>query len=178
MRFETKDAADLLLPGRSVGGALNLGFDTNSRAFKATGAGYGKAGGFDYLAMVTREAGDDYTDGNGLEQAGTEANLVAGLAKLGYLSPDGHRFEASAEATEAWTAHVAQLASMTLYPQAASWYMGANIPGKPRVFLAYIGGLHNYRDRCERIAADGYPGFAHDARTGIPTRSDAAVAGA
>ncbi|MEZ5111760.1 MAG: NAD(P)/FAD-dependent oxidoreductase [Microbacteriaceae bacterium] len=98
---------------------------------------------------------------------------------IAYLRAEGiTRAEARAEATEAWTAHVAELASMTLYPQAASWYMGANIPGKPRVFLAYIGGLHNYRDRCERIAADGYPGFAHDDRTGIPTRSEEAVAGA
>lgn len=98
VRFETKDAADLLLPGRSIGGALNLGYDTNSKSFKATGAGYGKAGGFDFLGMVTREHGGNYTDGNGLEQAGTAANLLSGLAKLSYLSDTGHRFEASVEA--------------------------------------------------------------------------------
>lgn len=98
VRFETKDAADLLLPGRTLGGALNLGFDTNAKTFKATGAGYGKAGGFDFLGMVTREHGGNYTDGNGLEQPGTAANLLSGLAKLSYLSDTGHRFEGSVEA--------------------------------------------------------------------------------
>ncbi len=97
---------------------------------------------------------------------------------IAYLRAEGiTRTEATTEATEAWTAHVAELASMTLYPRAASWYMGANIPGKPRVFLAYIGGLHNYRDRCERIAAEGYPGFAHGDCTRIPAGSSAAAAG-
>ncbi|MCB1297632.1 MAG: NAD(P)/FAD-dependent oxidoreductase [Microthrixaceae bacterium] len=97
---------------------------------------------------------------------------------IAYLRAEGiTRTEATTEATEAWTAHVAELASMTLYPRAASWYMGANIPGKPRVFLAYIGGLHNYRDRCERIAADGYLGFAHADRARIPAGSAAAAAG-
>ena len=53
-----------------------------------------------------------------------------------------------------------EVADETLYPTADSWYMGANIPGKPRVFLPYIGGLGVYRRRCDQIAADGYPGFA------------------
>ena len=44
-------------------------------------------------------------------------------------------------------------------PKAASWYMGANIPGKPRLFLPYIGGVGLYRDKCDAIAADGYEGF-------------------
>ncbi|HQX36632.1 MAG TPA: NAD(P)/FAD-dependent oxidoreductase, partial [Microbacteriaceae bacterium] len=70
---------------------------------------------------------------------------------ISYLRAAGiTRTEATPEATERWTTHVAELAAMTLYPTAASWYMGANVPGKPRVFLAYIGGLHNYRDRCEK----------------------------
>ena len=48
----------------------------------------------------------------------------------------------------------------TLYPQANSWYMGANIPGKPRVFLPYIGGIPAYRAICNEVAAKGYEGFA------------------
>ena len=52
-----------------------------------------------------------------------------------------------------------QVAEPTLYPKAASWYMGANIPGKPRVFLPYIGGVGLYRDKCDAVAADGYEGF-------------------
>ncbi len=52
-----------------------------------------------------------------------------------------------------------EVAAATLYPKAASWYMGANIPGKPRLFLPYVGGVGNYRLKCDQVAADGYPGF-------------------
>ncbi|MEV0375702.1 NAD(P)/FAD-dependent oxidoreductase [Streptomyces sp. NPDC050636] len=59
-----------------------------------------------------------------------------------------------------WGARVAELAAQTLYPAAASWYTGANIPGKPRVFLAYAGGLDRYREECDAVAQSGYTGFA------------------
>jgi cation diffusion facilitator CzcD-associated flavoprotein CzcO len=68
--------------------------------------------------------------------------------------------EATPEATEAWTEHVRQVASGTLHHKAASWWMGANIPGKPRVFLPYLGGVGNYRNRCAAVADSGYEGFA------------------
>ena len=67
--------------------------------------------------------------------------------------------EAIEPATAAWTDHVQEVASRTLYPKAASWYMGANIPGKPRLFLPYVGGLGSYRKKCEEVAASGYAGF-------------------
>jgi cation diffusion facilitator CzcD-associated flavoprotein CzcO len=67
--------------------------------------------------------------------------------------------EASPEATAAWTDHVQDVAAQTLFPKAASWYMGANIPGKKRLFLPYIGGVGNYRGKCTEVAADGYEGF-------------------
>ena len=67
--------------------------------------------------------------------------------------------EATPEAAAAWTDHVQEVASVTLHPKAASWYMGANIPGKPRIFLPYIGGVGTYRDRCDAVAASGYEGF-------------------
>ena len=51
-----------------------------------------------------------------------------------------------------------EVAHTTLYPSAASWYMGANIPGKPRVFMPYIGA--GYRQKCADVAAAGYDGFA------------------
>ncbi|HEX6931238.1 MAG TPA: cyclohexanone monooxygenase, partial [Streptosporangiaceae bacterium] len=70
--------------------------------------------------------------------------------------------EATQDATTAWTRHVQDVANETLYPSADSWYMGANIPGKPRVFLPYIGGLDVYRRKCDEIAAAGYPDFAFD----------------
>jgi cyclohexanone monooxygenase len=54
---------------------------------------------------------------------------------------------------------VQEVASHTLYPRTDGWLMGANVPGKPRVFLPYVGGVGAYRARCAQIAADGYPGF-------------------
>ena len=68
--------------------------------------------------------------------------------------------EATREAEDEWGAHVNEVASMTLYPLANSWYMGANVPGKPRVFLPYVGGVGPYRDICDGVVADGYRGFA------------------
>jgi cyclohexanone monooxygenase len=68
--------------------------------------------------------------------------------------------EATAEAEERWVAHVNEVAQMTLYPQANSWYMGANIPGKPRIFMPYIGGVGVYRRICDDVAAKDYEGFA------------------
>ncbi|MGE0419149.1 MAG: flavin-containing monooxygenase [Acetobacteraceae bacterium] len=67
--------------------------------------------------------------------------------------------EATQQAEDAWVEHVNKAAYKTLYPQAASWYMGANIPGKPRVFMPYIGGVGTYRQECDEIAAKGYEGF-------------------
>ncbi len=68
--------------------------------------------------------------------------------------------EATAEAELQWGEHVKALADATLFPQADSWYMGANIPGKPRVFLPYIGGFGTYRKLCQELAEKGYEGFA------------------
>jgi cyclohexanone monooxygenase len=68
--------------------------------------------------------------------------------------------EATEEAEAGWVAHVAEVADMTLYPLANSWYMGANVPGKPRVFLPYVGGFNLYVEACDEITADNYRGFA------------------
>jgi cyclohexanone monooxygenase len=67
--------------------------------------------------------------------------------------------EPTQAAEDGWVAHVNEVAHRTLYPKAASWYMGANIPGKPRVFLPYIGGVGVYREICDDVAAKGYEGF-------------------
>jgi cyclohexanone monooxygenase len=69
------------------------------------------------------------------------------------------RIEATPEAEEAWVAHVNEVGHMTLYPKAKSWYMGANVPGKPRIFMPYIGGVGLYRQKCDEVAAAGYAGF-------------------
>jgi cyclohexanone monooxygenase len=80
---------------------------------------------------------------------------------IGFLSARQVRaIEATAEAQEAWVAHVNQVAEDTLYPRANSWYMGANVPGKPRVFMPYVGGFQTYREKIEAVAAQGYAGFA------------------
>ncbi len=68
--------------------------------------------------------------------------------------------EPTQDAEDGWVAHNNEVAHKTLYPRAASWYMGANIPGKPRIFLPYIGGVGVYREKCEEIARAGYTGFA------------------
>jgi cyclohexanone monooxygenase len=79
---------------------------------------------------------------------------------LGYLESRGlGRIEASARAEDAWGHHVAEIGRATLYPRTSSWYVGANIPGKPRVFMPYVGGCGNYRRECEEIVGRGYGGF-------------------
>ena len=67
--------------------------------------------------------------------------------------------EPDAKRQDQWVEHVNQVADATLYPLANSWYMGANIPGKPRVFMPYVAGLDKYRKICDEIAAKGYEGF-------------------
>ncbi len=71
------------------------------------------------------------------------------------------RIEAEPGAADRWVEHVNEAADATLLPQAASsWYLGANVPGKPRVFMPYAGGMARYRGICEEVAAKGYEGFA------------------
>lgn len=62
-----------------------------------------------------------------------------------------------------WGDHVQEVAYKTLFPQANSWYMGANIPGKPRLFMPYIAGVGRYRQICDEVVAKGYKGFRFEA---------------
>ena len=61
-----------------------------------------------------------------------------------------------------WVEYGTATSDMTLFPQAKSWYMGANVPGKPRVCLPYVGGVAAYRRVCNDVAAQGYLGFRFD----------------
>ena len=70
------------------------------------------------------------------------------------------RIEATPEAETAWVAHANEVSKATLFWEARSWYLGANIPGKPRIFMPYAGGMAAYRERCDEVAAKGYEGFA------------------
>ena len=70
--------------------------------------------------------------------------------------------EATQQAQDQWVAHVNEVVNTTLLPKANSWYMSANIAGKPRAFLPYLApeGVGGYRRKCAEVAANGYEGFA------------------
>jgi cyclohexanone monooxygenase len=98
-----------------------------------------------------------------------KSNMVASIEQhvdwitdcLGYLrDKDIRHIEAYEDAENDWVAHVNEVADATLYPRANSWYVGANIPGKPRVFMPYVAGLDKYREICDDVAANDYRGFS------------------
>ncbi len=70
------------------------------------------------------------------------------------------RIEATPAAEDEWTQGLTDLAAGTLFMKGNSWYLGANVPGKPRVFMPYVGGVGEYRRICDAVAADDYRGFA------------------
>jgi len=79
---------------------------------------------------------------------------------LAYLGQHGlGRIEATAVAEDAWVGHVNDVAGLTIFPSCNSWYLGANVPGKPRVFMPYLG-VPTYAQRCDEVMAKGYEGFA------------------
>ncbi len=67
--------------------------------------------------------------------------------------------EPTVAAQDLWVGHVNEVGNDTPYPEANSWYVRANIPGKPRVFMPYVGGVGNYRKTCDEVAANGYERF-------------------
>ena len=86
---------------------------------------------------------------------------------LEYMRSNGFETIEPTETAEAgWNQHCADCAAITLYPLANSWYMGANVPGKPRVFLPYIGGVDGYRAACDEVASSGYLGFTLEGPAG------------
>ena len=102
-----------------------------------------------------------------------KANMVAAIEQhvdwiadcLGFMKTnDLATIEAERETEIGWGRHVNEVAEATLYPLANSWYVGANIPGKPRVFMPYVAGLDKYRAICDQVAADEYPGFTFERR--------------
>jgi len=83
---------------------------------------------------------------------------IAGL--IGYLRDhDLHVAEATPEAEEQWVAHHNQVAEATLLPGTDSWWVGANIPGKPRTLYPYVGGVGAFRTICQGVADQGYQGM-------------------
>ena len=95
-------------------------------------------------------------------------NMVVGIEHhvewicdcIGYLRKQGvATIEASKAAEDRWVEHVNQAANKTLFPLANSWFLGANIPGKPRVFMPYVAKIGVYRQECQQAADKGYEGF-------------------
>ena len=82
------------------------------------------------------------------------ADCITHMQKQGLktIEPEG-------TAEQEWVDHVNDVADATLFPLADSWYVGANIPGKPRVFMPYIGGCGVYREKCDSVAEKNYEGF-------------------
>jgi hypothetical protein len=82
-------------------------------------------------------------------------NLLLTARRFGVSEVEPRR-----DAARAWTDHVAKAAEQTLFPKAASsWYLGANIEGKKRIFMPYTGGFGNYRRHCDEVARDNYAGL-------------------
>ena len=69
--------------------------------------------------------------------------------------------EPSEDAEEKWVAHCNEMAEGTMAndPSCSSWYLGANVAGKPRIFMPYIGGVGPYREICDKVMQEGYSGF-------------------
>ena len=77
-----------------------------------------------------------------------------------HVDASGHAtIEATREAQDEWVDFVNSVADLTLFPTCNSWYLGANVPGKTRVFMP-LPGFPTYSDQCDRVAAEGYTGFA------------------
>ena len=114
------------------------------------------AAGFPNLFMVNGP-GSPSVLSNVLLSAEHHVNWIADC--LAYLRSKGaETIEPTSQAVDQWVEHVNELAAGTLYDKADSWYVGANVPGKPRVFMAYIG-VASYRRKCREIVEAGYAGF-------------------
>lgn len=80
---------------------------------------------------------------------------------IAYLDAHGYAaIEATPDAVDDWVTECARRADATLFTKANSWYLGANVPGKPRVFMLFIGGFGVYLDICTEVAEAGYKGFS------------------
>ena len=92
-----------------------------------------------------------------------EQNVEWITACIAYMRAHGYsRIEATQAAEDAWTEHVLESADETLLTKTDSWFMGANIPGKKRVFLNYVGGVPTFRAKCDEVASNDYAGFILD----------------
>ena len=96
---------------------------------------------------------------NMVRTAEQQVDWLAGLLRH-VVDQGAASVEADAEAQDAWVQHVNDAAEGSIYLRANNWYVGANVPGKPRVFMPYAAGLDVYRRECDEVAAEGYRGFS------------------
>ena len=115
--------------------------------------------GFPNLFMIAAGPGSPGVLSNMLPSIEQHVNFIAGIVKH-MADRQLSRIEATEAAQEAWVAHVNEVAAPTLFPSTNSWYVGANIPGKPRIFMPYIGGYPVYVEKCKDVASKSYEGFA------------------
>lgn len=112
--------------------------------------------GFPNLFLVTGP-GSPSVLSNMLVSIEQHVELITGLIEQALQRQA--RIDVSAEAERAWAETVNDAANATLMPQANSWYLGANIPGKPRMFMPFVGGVDTFRIACDRVVADDFAGF-------------------
>ena len=96
------------------------------------------------------------------------ANMVVGIEQhvewitdcINYMeSHNLNTIDIEKEAEDEWVSHVNEVAKRTLYTSCNNWYLGANIPGKPRIFMPYIGGFPKYEKKCKSVVENDYQGF-------------------
>lgn len=146
-------------------GAL-LAMDIRGRGgLKLKDAWYG--GPRTYLGLVTADFPNLFLI-SGPGSPSVLSNMVATIEQhvnwvaecIHYMETHGvNELEARRDFQDAWVEHVNQVASSTLFPTCDSWYLGANIPGKPRVFMPYVGGFPAYTGKCNEVLANGFQGF-------------------
>ncbi|HEY2549675.1 MAG TPA: alpha/beta hydrolase fold domain-containing protein [Streptosporangiaceae bacterium] len=128
-------------------------------------------GGFPNFFMITGP-GSPSVLSNMAVSIEQHVDWVAGCLKA--MRDEGlETIEPTPLAEAAWDQHVQDCAAITLHPTASSWYMGANVPGKPRVFLPYIGGVEAYRRACDEVTAQGFLGFRMAGPSGVKCRDGA-----
>lgn len=151
--FDAMTGAALAIDIRGAGGlALPEKWAAGPRTYLGLGTS-----GFPNLFLITGP-GSPSVLSNMVPSIEQHVNWIADC--IGWLRTHGHaRIDATPEAEDAWVAHVNDVANLTLYPTCNSWYLGANVPGKPRVFMPYLG-FPPYVAKCNEVAAKGYEGFA------------------
>ena len=150
--FDAMTGALLAVDIRGTGGrTLREKWAAGPRTYLGVGTA-----GFPNLFIITGP-GSPSVLSNMVPAVEQHANWIADC--LAYLREHGiARIDAQPAAEDAWVGHVNDVANLTVFPSCNSWYLGANVPGKPRVFMPYIG-FPTYVAKCDEVAAKGYEGF-------------------